>query len=410
MPDDIPVLSVTELTGLVKEVLESSFPLVAMLGEISNFRQASSGHLYFTLKDETSQVSAVMWRSAASRLKFCVEDGLEVIAAGPLELYQNRGTFQVIVKELIPQGVGPLELAFRQLQAKLSAEGLFDPERKRPLPTFPRRIALITSPSSAAVRDMLQILTRRWPVADVVIIPVLVQGEGAAEQIAEALGFVHRLPRVDVVITGRGGGSLEDLWAFNEEIVARAIAACPLPVVSAVGHEIDVTIADLVADKRALTPSEAAELVVPDQREIRGQLESVRDFLVASLRELVQDARREVDHLASRRVLTHPRERLHDQTQRVDELSDRLRRALQQRCQLEHETVRRLAETLEALSPLAVLSRGYSLTSRLPSGELLRSVQDIRPGERLQTRLADGTMTSRVESVDPFSPPAAASE
>ena len=267
---NVPVLTISQLTRQVKNLVEEHFPFVRVIGEVSNCTVAGSGHVYLTLKDEAAQIRAVMWRSKASRLKFELHDGLEVVASGPLEVYEARGTYQLIIEQLIPQGVGALELAFRQLQEKLAAEGLFDPERKRPLPEFPRRIALITSPTSAAVRDLLQVITRRWQAVDLLIIPVPVQGEGAAEEIAAALRSVHRIPQCDVVITGRGGGSLEDLWAFNEEIVARAIYECPIPVISAVGHEIDISISDLVADRRALTPSEAGELVVPLRVEIIG--------------------------------------------------------------------------------------------------------------------------------------------
>src|SRR5580765_4753669 len=246
-----PILTVSQLTREIKDAVEGNFPLVWVQGEVTNCTRAGSGHVYLTLKDDSAQIRAVVWRNTAARLRFELHDGLEVVAAGPVEVYEARGTYQLIVEQLLPQGVGALELAFRQLCEKLSAEGLFAAERKRKLPRFPRRIALITSPTGAAVRDMLQVITRRWQGTDIVIVPVAVQGEEAAAQIAAALAAVHRIPRVDVVITGRGGGSLEDLWAFNEEIVARAIFGCQVPVVSAVGHEVDFTIADFVADARA---------------------------------------------------------------------------------------------------------------------------------------------------------------
>jgi len=269
---DAEILSVSELTARLKALVETGFPHVCVEGEISNLTKATSGHVYFTLKDEGAQLRAVMWRSAAARIRFELSDGLHVVAVGPVEVYATRGSYQIVVEQLAPQGIGPLELAFRQLYEKLAAEGLFRPERKRPLPRFPRRIALVTSPAGAAVRDMLQVITRRWPACPIVIVPVPVQGASAAPEIAAAFQSLAKIPDVDVVITGRGGGSLEDLWAFNEEVVARAIFACPIPVVSAVGHEIDVTIADLIADRRALTPSEAAELVVPQRTEILSEL------------------------------------------------------------------------------------------------------------------------------------------
>src|SRR5580693_511566 len=270
--DEHEILSVTELTQQLKALVETGFPQVYVEGEISNFSRATSGHIYLTLKDEAAQIRAVLWRSAAARIRFELHDGLHVVAVGPIEVYAARGTYQLVIERLAPQGIGPLELAFRQRYEKLAAEGLFAEQRKRPLPRFPRRIALVTSPSGAAVRDLLQVITRRWPACDLIIVPVPVQGEQAAPAIAAGLRAAARLPRVDVIIAGRGGGSLEDLWAFNEEVVARAIFSCPIPVVSAVGHEIDVTIADLVADKRALTPSEAGELVVPERADVLSDL------------------------------------------------------------------------------------------------------------------------------------------
>ena len=300
----VPVFTVSQLTREVKDLIEGNFPSVQVVGEVSNCTMAGSGHIYLTLKDESAQMRAVMWRSRASRLKFEIHDGLEVVASGPIEVYAARGSYQLIIEHLIPQGVGALELAFRQLQEKLAAEGLFDPERKRPLPLFPRRIALITSPTSAAVRDLLQVIVRRWQAVDVIIMPVPVQGEGAAEEIAKALRSVHKIPNVDVVITGRGGGSLEDLWAFNEEVVARAISECPIPVISAVGHEIDVSISDLVADRRALTPSEAGELVVPLRSEVLRELMQRQNQLTTGLRERSQRARLQLEAISSRRVFS----------------------------------------------------------------------------------------------------------
>ena len=368
-------------------------------GEVSNCQKAGSGHIYFTLKDADAQLKAVMWKTAASRLKFDLRDGMEVIANGALEVYPPRGQYQIICQRLQPQGIGSLELALRQLQEKLSAEGLFDAERKRPLPEFPRRIALVTSPTGAAVRDMLQILTRRWPLAKVLLMPVAVQGDGAKEQIAAALNTVRCLPDVDVVICGRGGGSLEDLWAFNEEIVARAIAACPVPVVSAVGHEIDVTIADLVADRRALTPSEAAELVVPSVDEIRLQLLQQRERLTSALRQRARQARTMLDSLSQRRAFTRPLDAIHDRATRLDDLESRLKRAAKTLTSSARAAVDALAGQLDALSPLAVLSRGYSLTKRLSDGQVLRRAVDVQPGDQLSTLIDDGEIISQVLAV-----------
>lgn len=395
-----PVLTVTQLSRQIKDAVEGNFPLVWVQGEISNCTRAGSGHIYLTLKDDDAQIRAVIWRNTAVRLKFDIHDGLDVIAAGPVEVYEARGTYQIVVEQLIPQGIGALELAFRQLCEKLEKEGLFATARKRPIPRFPRRIALVTSPSSAAVRDMLQVIGRRWRGADVVIVPVAVQGEGAAQQIAAALRIVHRIPRVDVVITGRGGGSLEDLWAFNEEIVARAIYACQIPVISAVGHEIDVTVADFVADRRALTPSEAAELVVPHVDEIRSALLQVQQQLAQLLRNRVARARSLLDGLAARRCFVRPQERLHDLARRLDELDARGRRAMRQRLELAREQLGGLAGKLSALSPLQVLERGFSLTRRVDSTEVIRDASQLQPGEEVETLLQRGRVISQVLRVE----------
>lgn len=399
--DQPPVISVSQLSDILKGVLETAFPCVWVSGEISNCTRAASGHSYLTLKDETAQIRAVIWRGTAQKLKFEVHDGLQVVAVGPIEIYAARGTYQLTIEQLIPQGLGALELAFRQLHDKLAAEGLFAPERKRPLPRFPRRIALITSPTGAAVRDMLQVITRRWQQADLVIVPVPVQGEGAAEQIAAALRSVHLIPNVDVVITGRGGGSLEDLWAFNEEVVARAIFACPIPVISAVGHEIDVSISDLVADRRALTPSEAAELVVPHLDEVRTELDGLRRRLSQALQGKAAKARWQLEALANRRAFTHPCEQLHEQSRRLDELTVRAVRAWRSRLAAAKQQVQALASHLDALSPLQVLERGFTLT--FPAGQRtpIKSAAELRVGDRVDTFFNEGRISSEVVSVAP---------
>ena len=393
-------LTVSQLTAKLKGVMESSFRFVWVSGEISNCKQASSGHIYFTLKDEGAQLAAIIWRSAAQRLRFQLKDGLKVLAAGPVQLYETRGQYQLIAEQLEPLGVGALELAFRQLHQKLAAEGLFDPDRKRPLPVFPRRIALVTSPSGAAVRDMLQVMTRRWPRANVVIVPVPVQGVEAAPQIAAALRTVHLIPDVDVVICGRGGGSLEDLWAFNEEVVARAIFDCLVPVISAVGHEIDVTIADLVADIRALTPSEAAELVVPLESDVRMLLERVRQQLTSALRYQAQRARFQIERLAEHPCLSRPFDRIHELQSQVDDLDERMQRAMRQRMESSRQQIGTITASLNALSPLAVLDRGYSLTKRLTDGSLIRDLGEVKIGDRVSTLLADGSLISEIVAID----------
>lgn len=391
-------ITVTELTRRIKDAVEGSFPFVWVQGEITNCTRAGSGHVYLSLKDDSAQIRAVVWRSTAVRLKFELRDGLAVVAAGPVEVYEARGTYQLVIEQLQPQGIGALELAFRQMCEKLAAQGLFAPERKRPLPRFPRRIALVTSPSGAAVRDMLQVIGRRWRAVDIVIVPVAVQGETAAGEIAAALRSVHRIPGVELVIAGRGGGSLEDLWAFNEEVVARAIFECRLPVVSAVGHEIDVTIADLVADVRALTPSEAAELVVPHANEVRADLLRIERHLAQALRGRAAAARARLESLSSRRVLARPAERLHELARQVDELELRARRALANRFRFARHELATAGGRLDALSPLKVLERGYSVTRLLASGAVVRSAAQVQPGDLLETRVHSGQFTSRVES------------
>lgn len=377
-----------------------AFPRVIVTGEISGLTRASSGHVYFTLKDEASQIKAVMWRSSAIKLKFDLRDGLAVEAIGGVEVYAPRGQYQLMVERLTPQGIGPLELAFRQLHAKLAAEGLFDVARKRPLPRFPKRIAVITSPAGAAVHDILQILLRRWPGVNVVVVPVPVQGSEAAPKIAAALGMVHRLPDVDVVICGRGGGSLEDLWAFNEELVARAIAQCRIPVISAVGHETDVTIADLVADQRALTPSEAAERVIPVKAEWVQHLDQLRDRLCSSLVGLTNSRRKELEQLKKRRALAKPLEQIHRFSRELDDLEARLKQGWKRKLASLSAELESAGRALQALSPLAVLERGFSISKRVPGGDLIQSVNQVQVGDRLATLVADGQILSQVLQVD----------
>ncbi len=395
-----PALSVTALTAQLKAHLESGFTSVWVVGEVSNFSSPQSGHCYFTLKDDNAQLRAVMWRSAAAKLKFDLTDGLELICHGHIDLYGPRGSYQLVVDQAHPKGVGALELALRKLRDKLAKEGLFDPRRKRPLPIFPRRIGFVTSPTGAAVRDFLEVLRRRWAGAQVLIIPARVQGEGAAEEIAAGIRAANKLrPALDVLVIGRGGGSIEDLWAFNEEPVVRAIAASKIPTVSAVGHEIDITLADLAADVRALTPSEAAERVVPSAEELAARLRSQGDRLTALVRRMVLTRSQRVQLLAGRRPLAKPFAYLQDHARRVDELGTMIHRAIRQSPRELRLQLATLAGQLESLSPLAVLGRGYSLTQHAQTGRLVRSIRDIRPGHELQTRVTDGVIHSTAERV-----------
>src|SRR3982751_683425 len=311
-------LTVAQLTSQIKNSLEGEFTSVRVVGEISNSSRPQSGHAYFTLKDDQAQIRAVMWRSAAAKLKFDVADGLDVVCHGHIDVYAPRGSYQLVIDELQPKGMGVLELALRRLREKLATEGLFDAARKRKLPAFPRRVAFVTSPTGAAIHDFLQVLRRRWRGVDVLVIPARVQGEGSVQEIVAGIKAANRLvPRPDVLVVGRGGGSLEDLWSFNEEPVVRAIAASRIPTMSAVGHEIDVTLADLAADVRALTPSEAAERIVPSVDELKTGLLKVRQRMTNALRSQASAARQRLESLAKCRVLRRPFELIQDQNQRL---------------------------------------------------------------------------------------------
>jgi exodeoxyribonuclease VII large subunit len=388
-------LTVTDLTLLVKDLLEEEFRDVWVVGEIGNLTRARSGHVYLTLKDEGAALSAVMWRSVAERLRFELEEGQELLVRGRLNVYPPRGTYQLDIRMAEPRGLGALQAAFEKLKAKLAAEGLFDPGRKRPLPFLPAVVGVVTSPTGAAVRDILTVLARRLPRLTVLLWPARVQGEGAAEEVARGIEGLNRRGGVDVLIVGRGGGSLEDLFAFNEERVARAIAESRIPVVSAVGHEVDFTIADFVADVRAPTPSAAAEIVVPSERELRAMLRSFRARLDGVAR-AVLDARRErVRALEGAFGLRRLPDRLRMFAQRLDEQSRALRRLATDRIAAARQRVVALAARAEGLSPLRVLARGYSLTTL--DGAVLTSPEGVPAGALIRTRLAKGTLDSRVE-------------
>jgi exodeoxyribonuclease VII large subunit len=395
------VLTVSQLTARLKGVVEQTFQSVWVAGEISNFSQPQSGHCYFTLKDDAAQIRAVLWRTTAAKLKLELHDGLDVVCRGHLDVYPPRGSYQLVVDELQPQGLGALELALRQLREKLAKEGLFAPERKRPLPPFPRRIAVVTSPTGAAIRDFLQVLSRRWRGVEVLLFPARVQGDCASGEIVEAIRQANRTqPRPDVLVLTRGGGSLEDLWCFNEEPVIRAIAASRVPTVSAVGHEIDVTLADLVADVRALTPSEAAERIVPSADDVADLVRGLSLRLRMALATRVAHIRSRLDSLASRPALRCPQDGVLLRTRRVDELSVRLHAAAQTMLRDRRAAVAGAAGKLEALSPLAVLGRGYSLTYAEDNDRLITAAGQLRPGQRIVTRFQRGTATSRVESIN----------
>jgi len=399
---DQQTLTVAQLTAQIKTALEGEFPNVWVSGEISNYSRPQSGHSYFTLKDDQAQIRAVMWRSTATRLKFDLADGLDVICHGHVDVYAPRGSYQLVIDQLQPKGVGALELALRKLREKLAAEGLFDPSKKRKLPTFPRRIAFVTSPTGAAVRDFLEVLRRRWRGVDVLIIPARVQGDGAAQEIVAGIRLANRMtPRPDVLVVGRGGGSLEDLWAFNEEPVVRAIAASRIPTVSAVGHEIDVTLADLAADVRALTPSEAAERVVPASEEISGRMRAYQQRLRHAAHRRVMWLRARYDGIAGQRPFRRPFELVHERSRRLDELSMHGNASIQRMMRAYAGELATIAGKIESLSPLAVLARGYTITQDAKTHVAVRSATQLRVGQTIITRFASGEATSTVETINP---------
>ena len=441
------VISVSELTRRIKSLLEEKFPSVWVEGEISNFTVAASGHAYFTLKDADAQLSAVMFRGSAAKLNFKLKDGLQVIAFGEVSVYEKRGQYQVVVSQMLPKGLGALQLAFEELKQRLAKEGLFDPKRKKPIPTLPQRIGLVTSPSGAAIRDFLNIIGRRFPNLHIVISPVRVQGEGAAGEIAAAIDEFNALHaarrlKLDVLIVTRGGGSLEDLWAFNEEIVARALARSKIPTISAIGHEIDFTIADFVADLRAPTPSAAAELVVKAKEDFATLVAQYQKRLDKDLRLRVGEVRQRFTELATSYVFRQPAELIRQYQQQVDDLRHRLAQATStgfdtQRTRLDtasekfkllgpqarvvawrqrldsqqrrfdtafaqfwevaNHRLQHVTSKLELLNPKSTLSRGYSITLSA-DGRIVRTVKDVKAGDNIMTRLHDGDFKSRVHT------------
>jgi exodeoxyribonuclease VII large subunit len=445
VPQTEGVLSVSALTQRIKSTLEEGFPAVWVKGELTGVKKAPSGHLYFSLKDSASQLDCVMWKGTFSRLVFEPQDGAEVEAFGDVTVYAARGRYQLTVREMRPAGIGALLLALEQLKRKLQAEGLFDPSRKRPLPTFPLRVGLVTSPVGAAVRDMVKVLRARWPSIGIVLAPVRVQGEGAAAEIAAAIERFNRLPGVDLLIVGRGGGSIEDLWAFNEEVVVRAVAGSRLPVIAAVGHEVDWTLTDLAADVRAATPSNAAELAVRVRSEVVERLARLRDDLGLALARNMEERRRRLQTLLEKYGFRRQRDARGLQQQRIDDFLARLGTALAGRLDRSRDRLRGLVQRyglrewprtiarrreqaaltlgrltaalvepmnarrtrlvgygdrLRALSPRLVLERGYCL-ARGPDGTLVRSTDGLAVGARLELEFARGAVDARVEAVRP---------
>lgn len=385
-------LSISQVTAHIKRLLERDEILqdVMVRGEISNFTRHSSGHLYFSLKDENSTLTCVCFRGAASKLRFEPGNGMRVIADGNISVYEKNGRYQLLVKALRPDGVGDLAAALEALKAKLELEGLFAPERKRALPRFPRAIGLITSPTGAAIRDLISIISRRYPLGKIVVIPTVVQGEAGAQSLLRSIQYANSLGTLDVLIVGRGGGSLEDLWCFNEEAVARAVFASRLPVISAVGHETDFCICDFVADVRAATPSAAAELVAPDVLELQRHLGALDRHLREGLRGHIERGRRQLQRVASHPLLQRPGAIVEARAQRLDEAAAGLSAGVAAVLDGGRRRLERAVVGLDAMSPLAVLNRGYAIVRKEADGRVVRSVAEVAGGEKLRVTVGDG--------------------
>ncbi len=437
------ILTVSELTQEIKDILEDKFPDIWVEGEISNLRIPPSGHIYFTLKDDSSQIRAVLFKREARSLRFVLEDGLHIICRGRVSLYEKRGDYQLILEAIEPKGIGALQLAFLQLKERLEKEGLFDPAHKKPIPMIPQRMGIVTSPTGAVIQDMLHILGRRFENLHILLYPVRVQGEGASSEIVEAINYFNQWEEVDVIIVGRGGGSLEDLWAFNEESVARAIHHSKIPIISAVGHETDYTIADFVADLRAPTPSAAAELAVRDKREMKNILHYLGGRLANEMLQILEEYRTHLSHLV--KIFKEPGKKVEEHFLRVDDLVSRLRlftswtlkrkgekclhlseslllrnpmqraktlrifiseakKHLEQNIkysiEIQRQRVRATSGKLDSLSPLSILQRGYSITRKLPSLQILRDASHVKEGDEVEVKLFQGNLLCDVKKTE----------
>ncbi|HHW02665.1 MAG TPA: exodeoxyribonuclease VII large subunit [Thermoanaerobacterales bacterium] len=394
-----PVFSVSEVTQIIKNLLEGSAFLqqVYIKGEISNFKHHISGHMYFTLKDEKSQIRCIMFRSSNILLNFNPENGMKVTAFGHISVFEKTGEYQLYVEDLEPEGVGDLHIAFERLKAKLEKEGLFNPARKRPIPFLPRRIGLVTSITGAAVRDLLTVIKRRYPNANIVIAPVLVQGKEAASQICSAIGDLNNLGEVEVIIVGRGGGSIEELWAFNEETVARAIYSSKVPVISAVGHETDITIADLVADKRAPTPSAAGEMVVPEKNVLKNEIRQLKNRLITAAMSNINLKRQRLEYIRKSATFIKARNMVLNYRYELDRHVHNLFKNMKIQIDGKKLIFKSQVSKLQALSPLAVLQRGYSICQSFQSQKIIRKVEDVCIGEMVFVVLSDGKLLCRVK-------------
>jgi len=393
------VYTVTELTRHIRIILEDCFPIIWVEGEISNLRKPISGHIYFTLKDENSAINAVIFRSEEMGINFELEDGQKVLCGGKITVYEKQGIYQLQVERIEPLGIGSLQLRLEQLKKKLKEEGLFDPQHKRPIPLFPRHIGIVTSPTGAAIRDILKVIKRKSYNVEVTINPVRVQGELASLEIARAIEEFNQMKDLDVLIVGRGGGSLEDLWAFNEEIVARAIYNSKIPVISAVGHEIDWTIADLVADVRAPTPSLAAEMVVGEKERFIERLSNNKIRLQRTMEHKLSSWRMELDNLITRLNIYKPTQLLEHYKENLKEISLKISTYLLHLLEINKEKISGLMSRLENLNPLTILKKGYSLTYKLPEHTIIREANILKKNDLIETKLFKGKVISRVEEV-----------
>ena len=391
------IYTVSELTKRIRVIVEESFPGIWVEGEISNFISHSSGHMYFSLRDAGSTLKCAFFKYANQRLKFEPKDGMKVICHGSVSVYEARGDYQLIVEDVEPKGVGALQLQFQQLKDKLLKEGLFDEKYKVPIPFLPTRIGVVTSPTGAAIQDILNIARRRFANIEIIINPVKVQGAGAKDEIAAAIKQFNELKNIDVMIVGRGGGSLEDLWPFNEEVVVRAIFASKIPVISAVGHEVDYTISDFVADFRAPTPSAAAELVIPRKEDLVNLIKTALERLNNAIFDSLGLLKERLDNLKESYMLRRPLNYIVQRQQHVDDLRKDMSMRIGHIVDMSGEKFNRIISKLEALSPVSILNRGYSITMKLPEGVVAKDAFSLKPGDYVETRLGRGKFKSRVE-------------
>ncbi len=393
------ILTISELTRKIRGSLEQEFFNLWVVGEVSNLKRPTSGHMYLTLKDTNAQLLAVMFKSVANQVKFELKDGMEVLTFGSVTVYESRGQYQLIVESIEPKGIGALQLAFLQLKEKLEKEGIFDPVHKKPLPLLPKKIAVVTSITGAAIRDILNVINRRFARVEILIYPVKVQGEGAAQEIAQAIRDLNVISDIDVMIVGRGGGSLEDLWAFNEEVVARSIYASKIPIISAVGHETDVTISDLVADKRALTPTEAGELVVPRYDQLEDSLVKIKARLIQYLYNKILLIKSRMQGIKNSFSFKRPFDKVFRLQQELDEITQRLVTRGKHIVELERQRSIGFANRLDNMSPLKVLNRGYSITTNVEEDKPVKSSEGLTIGKRMRTRLFQGGFVSSIVEI-----------